>query len=302
MDCSLMSFITMIDTRTGKKRMPSVLLCSIGVFITLTISYLQPISAQNNPRQRVSLLNKKAVGYYQKQKYRLAEKTWLRAIKLARKKSFHNYEYHLLKNMSNIKVRQTDKQPAIRILKRMIRISRKLKNEKELSNSLYRLGVLQADIGKPKASLNTVKKALTLFRKLNDREGIHLSLGAIGRAHTDLMNYSKAILYISLSSKLKGESDDVIGLAINSLNLGAVHLRLGNMQQSLDATHKALRLFIKSGNRSKATTAMANLGYLYSTLRDSQKALVWFQRAQKNAEKEKNKRDLCLVLGLRAKE
>jgi CHAT domain-containing protein/tetratricopeptide (TPR) repeat protein len=128
-------------------------------------------------------------------------------------------------------------------------------------------------------SIQRYYEALELYRKASDREDEAQALINIGEVHLSLGETQMALDKFNEALPIKRAVGDKIGAAQALNNLGMVNRILGEMQKALDSYNEALSLIRAAGDRYGEASMLNNLGVLYRVSGDNRKGLEKYNEA-----------------------
>jgi tetratricopeptide (TPR) repeat protein len=128
-------------------------------------------------------------------------------------------------------------------------------------------------------SIQRYYEALELYRKASDRDDEAQALINIGEVHLSLGETQIALDKFNEALPIKRAVGDRIGAAQALNNLGMVNRILGEMQKAEDSYNEALSLIRAAGDRYGEASMLNNLGVLYRVSGDNRKGLEKYNEA-----------------------
>ena len=246
------------------------------------------ITEKDKKSEAISLINLGGL-YFEQKNYGVAEKNYLKALKIIRKKDLKLKEPGLLKNLGLLKIEEFDFKSALDYLLEALKLTSK-KNKRVLSVLYHSIGYAYGFLEQYKKSMNFLDKALKIRKDLKFSKGITQTLNRIGLNYYYQCDYNNAIKFLKDSLKLRKknkESNRSISSSLN--NIMIVHRVKGEFKQALDAGHKALKIFEDLRLRHESSFVLNNLGLVYYDMSLYTEALQYQLRALKIKEMSNNK-------------
>ncbi|NUN10113.1 MAG: tetratricopeptide repeat protein [Ignavibacteriaceae bacterium] len=170
-------------------------------------------------------------------------------------------------------------------------------NERGISKTLIRLGVLNDYWGNYSRALELYQKALLLAQKNKDYETIAAGYSNIGTIFDYWANYSLAMEYYQKALKLSEKYEYERLTAINYGNIGLIYEYWGNFDLALEYGIKALTINERLGRKNGMAINLGNLGKVYQKQGDYRRSLESFNKAVIIAEEIGNRENLASTLG-----
>jgi two-component system, cell cycle response regulator len=127
---------------------------------------------------------------------------------------------------------------------------------------------------KPEAALSYGEEALCLFAQHPDPESEVRTLNEMAWAYMTLSDYGNAVAFAQKGRALADRIHDRPGRARAVNNLGVIAQRRGDALEAIDHFTESLRAYRELGRDLEVSTALNNLGFVYSTaLADYETAL-----------------------------
>ena len=135
----------------------------------------------------------------------------------------------------------------------------KIKDKKDMSNSLSELGSIHLLLAEPRKAIEYYEQALKISREIGDRRGEGNHLGNLGLAYSDLGEPRKAIQYYEQALKISREIGDRRGEGNRLGKLGIAFYGLSRRQEAIKSMEDAVKIFeqIESPNLISAKKTLA---------------------------------------------
>ena len=157
----------------------------------------------------------------------------------------------------------------------------KIKDKKDMSNSLSELGSIHLLLAEPRKAIEYYEQALKISREIGDRRGEGADLGNLGSAYSHLGEPRKAIQYYEQALKISREIGDRRGEGNRLGNLGLAYSDLGEPRKAIEYYEQALKISREIGDRRGEGNSLGNLGLAYSHLGEPRKAIQYYEQALK---------------------
>jgi predicted ATPase/class 3 adenylate cyclase len=157
--------------------------------------------------------------------------------------------------------RRADFPTARVLLEEDLALYRELGNPDRIAWSLFALGLLHIKQGEYSRASASFEESLALFRKLDNKRGIAASLTPMAAA-LFVSQRDQTMVYPLLAQglSLDREVGDKEGMAVSSLLLGSVALKLGDVATARTRIEEGLFLYKEMGYREGITEALLLLG------------------------------------------
>lgn len=156
----------------------------------------------------------------------------------------------------------------------------------ECVNNLNTIGISHAISGDFKASEKAFLERLDKSRELGDSNSVAGSFSSLGNLYHSDNRYAKSIACYRKAVNIFKKTGSKEGLATAYGNLGNAYKAQGDYQKALDTYFESLRLLEKL-NQSGGTI-LSNIGNIFADMNNIPKAKIYFNKAIKVFEEEKN--------------
>lgn len=163
----------------------------------------------------------------------------------SRVKGYMAGESYALSELGRTYRNKSNYSKAIELHKEALEIATEANNIEFKISSLNYLGVVYRRTSSIRTAMDFNQQALELAEAVkNPSEGIkrsiNVSLNSIGNLYLTLKQYDLAISYFERSMKLEAELNNVLGLAINSQNIGKCQEEMGMLDKALENYNTSL--------------------------------------------------------------
>ncbi len=169
-----------------------------------------------------------------------------------------------------------------------LKISRKIKSDKYLAESLASLGTIYYYTSQYYLSINKNKEAANLFEKIKNYDRLSDVYNNIGLVYTTIENNTYALQYLKKTYKIKKQINDKYNEALSLLNIGVIYINTKQYDSAGFYINKAVPTFeylLKTEDSVKAFRGMAyaynNLGIIYQYSEDYNKTLDYYKKSLK---------------------
>jgi tetratricopeptide (TPR) repeat protein len=160
-----------------------------------------------------------------------------------------------------------------------LNLKEELGDKNKIADSIYSIGVLYSDLGKPDKALEYLQKAKKIYEKQGNKQGFSDSLMVIGIAYKDLKKYNQALENFQKALEMAEEIYDKRGITYALGNIGSVYETLKDYQKALEYYHECLKIEKKIGDKRKMALTFLAIGSCHTQLREYSKALGNLQQA-----------------------
>jgi CHAT domain-containing protein len=172
---------------------------------------------------------------------------------------------------------------AITTLETLLALTQTLKDPTLEAQTLQNLGIAYKATGQYLKAITAHKKAGKLFLQLNDRPALGRLLINLATDYQELGDYTSAIQSDEQAIAILQAANDIEGQAIAHSNLGtlqAIAQRYEQAQTSYQTSLDLIRSIPEAKrDRNREASALINLGNLFTTLNQTNKALDYEQQA-----------------------
>ena len=158
--------------------------------------------------------------------------------------------------------------------------------------SLESLAFLEINSGNVKEGLKIISKAINLIDNADNKIQIASLLNLKGTAHATLEQYDKALDAYYESLRFDVLSGNILGTAVTHNNLGKIHFKSGNMDLAMEHYVKALDVFVRLNDLSRADVVVKNMSLIVQKKTEAaeQKKLKKAKKAKKSKSKKPSKK------------
>jgi tetratricopeptide (TPR) repeat protein len=140
------------------------------------------------------------------------------------------------------------------------------------------MGIARYHLGQNDTAINNYLAALSLFKSTNHLSGQAKVYNNLGNLYKDL-DYGKGLEYFNKALKMAEKLDATDIIAGCLLNTGIIHYRKGRYEDALKSTTKSLDLYKKLNHPIGLTLSYQNLGVLFYSLKQLDKAENYLLKA-----------------------
>jgi signal transduction histidine kinase/Tfp pilus assembly protein PilF len=150
----------------------------------------------------------------------------------------------------------------------LIKLAKKVNNEKLLNASYNQLGITYYFLGNIDQSAELFLKVLRTYEKNNDSLGISRSLNNIGLAYQDDKAYLKSLEYFKQSLDIKLKIKDYPTLWTSYINIGLTYTSLHEYDKALKNYFQGLDAWkqLKAEKNESYADIISEIGILYQTI------------------------------------
>lgn len=171
-----------------------------------------------------------------------------------------------------------DYQQALEIHKKALVIREEINDQKGITHSLSRIGVMHERLGDIETGLKFHRKALKIVKEINYSLGGERPLIHLGADEERQGNFQKALEYYQEAMKVKDDFVDEEGQAFRLMNIGGVLYKINkDKDEHLDYLQKGLAIAKKLDHKIAISFINYRLGMFYSEIGEKEKALEIFQ-------------------------
>ena len=233
----------------------------------------------NYPKGVVTSLNRLGTAYIFNKQFSLAEKEYLKVLRLE-KQSGNKYGIGRANNqLSEIYRNKKDLNKALSYGLDALNIFGQLKQlslEALVSNNV---GLIYQNMGSYEQANRYLLKGLSIREQLKEEKNIAHSYTNLGILYLVMKNYESAKEYFLKSENYFIKIHDDYELSKIYNNLGVVYFETGNNTLSQEYYDKAMKLKIKLGLKDTNSEIYNNLGALYYKKGDDQQAIQKFKKS-----------------------
>lgn len=218
-----------------------------------------------------------------------------------------------VKNLDALALELVDMDPdtAILLAGQALAIAEKLNNNLLVAQSLHIIAGAHIDKGNYPEALALERKALKVLDKTRYKEQLSKSLGNVGIIYKEQGDYSRALEYYFKTLKIAEELKDIAvrkgnvpginsgnkGILIALSNIGVVYKTLGNYDKALEYLFRAQQLAFEFGNKNFTAAILGNIGNVYDRKGDHAKALEYYLKTLREFEALGSRNGIATVMG-----
>ncbi|MEG5052758.1 MULTISPECIES: tetratricopeptide repeat protein [unclassified Microcoleus] len=174
---------------------------------------------------------------------------------------------------------------AIQKYEQALGLLKKLGDRQWEASTLSRIGLIYSLLGEYKQAVDCFNQELLIWQALGDRHWQAVALDNIGKAYQSLGEKQKALDYfnqakltqqqVTLSESDRAAAQRAFDEALQLSQQGTTE----SLRQAIQKNEEALGLWRKIGDRYQESATLNNIGNIYSSLGDKQKALDYYNQA-----------------------
>ncbi len=157
-------------------------------------------------------------------------------------------------------------------IEKLLKIGKKLKEDKINALGYGLLGILYAKKGDFKEALKYFKNEYKIRLKAKDKHNAAIVLGNIGISYYNLSDYQNAMKCLKKHLKVSQELGDRFGEARVYLSLGNYYAEKGDSGKALENYNNSIEMYKEIGFADNIATAWGNIATVYMDLKDYLKA------------------------------
>ncbi|MBC7861667.1 MAG: tetratricopeptide repeat protein [Bacteroidia bacterium] len=228
--------------------------------------------------------------------YAKAMDHYTKAIKIAEEVKDNSEISQQLFNIGIAYADQALYEKALDYYLRSLKLDEEFGDKKGASRKLNAIGNVYADQSNFTKALDYYFRALKLNEETGNKKSTGAILGNLGIIYFDQMDYPKALDYYGRALKIKEELNDKPGICQTTGNIGSVYYSKREFAIALDYYFKALKIAEEIGDKTETGRVIANIGSVYTDQKDYVKAIEFFLKALKIAEETGDKRNQANIL------
>lgn len=169
-----------------------------------------------------------------------------------------------------------DNQKALEYSLKALELSRKIKENVIIGNSLSALGVIYYYTGDYYNSIEYNLNAIKAREEIGDQDKIAASLNNMSLVHMAIGNYEIARNYLLRAYDIRVQLNDHHGKGIVLNNIGEVYAKLGKYDEAYQYYNRALKLYRETADSKLTANALYNLATVYQVHKDTANALKYY--------------------------
>lgn len=184
-----------------------------------------------------------------------------------------------------------DYENALKYYKESLIIAKRLKDPKSIARAYSNLGLVYENLGDIKTALEYKLFSLKIFESFDKTRDVGTVMNNIALFYSGQGDYENALKYYTKSYNWFMQLKDTSGLGLSHANIGAMYAGMADLIK-LNKTHRDSLLNIALSHTLKAlefrrvvnyqggiATSLHNLGRIYNSLGEENKALAYFKEA-----------------------
>jgi|JI10StandDraft_1071094.scaffolds.fasta_scaffold38275_4 tetratricopeptide (TPR) repeat protein len=164
----------------------------------------------------------------------------------------------------------------------------RIKNQSVEAHAYHGLAYLNSIQGENKKAIEFEKKAYTIFNAINKKKKAGSTLNSIGSNYFYLSEYNNALTYYLKALNIAEEIKDNVLIATAYENIGLLYKRLNNNKKAFYYFEKSIEKFQEGHNESQIINVLTNYGNAKDQAGQTKEALKIYNRALLLAIKTKN--------------
>lgn len=164
----------------------------------------------------------------------------------------------------------------------------RIKNQSVEAHAYHGLAYLNSIQGENKKAIEFEKKAYTIFNAINKKKKAASTLNSIGSNYFYLSEYKNALTYYLKALKIAEKIKDNVLIATAYDNIGLLYKRLNNNKRAFYYFEKSIEKYQEGHNESQIINVLTNYGNAKDQAGQSKEALKIYNRALLLAIKTKN--------------
>jgi serine phosphatase RsbU (regulator of sigma subunit)/TPR repeat protein len=256
----------------------------------------------------VLLLN---IGRMEKQfgNYSNAIKYYMNALKILESRNDSLGMPMVFQDLCDLYVIREEYNTALEYLKKSLKIYQLYNSKRDVANTYNNLGIIYGEMANENRILckcdddkgmydlasNHFMEGLKSWQELQDKPGIGNSLSGLGSIAQNRKDYKKALEYFNESLIINEEKGDIVGIVSGLINVGSVHLELGNFVLARTHLERAMSLAKECKSVELQRMSAASLWKAYRAVGDLQASLdtyVMYIEMRDSINSEENQKEL----------
>ncbi|MDX1653535.1 MAG: tetratricopeptide repeat protein [Brumimicrobium sp.] len=229
------------------------------------------------PLGQVKALNRTGNFYFGMNEMDTAEENYLQGLKLANKIKDSSEIVKIRANLGLVETRRGNYANALEIQLKVVDYYRRNETEK-LAGKLVDLGIIYYYLGDQEKLISTLKEGLRIAKEQGDQKIVFTATNNLGIFLSKLGRFKEAEEYFRKTLALAKEQNDLWLQLQAMINIADV---IEEPNRALSETKKALILAEQLKALEPKADLLTNMGMLYTTLNQFQKATPYFRQAYK---------------------
>lgn len=226
-----------------------------------------------------------------KQNYSEAASLHIKAYKLAVKNGSDTIHRIICANNAAVASRYNgDYDVAVKYYLEALRLAEKIQNLRSIEIAYNGLGIsFMHQPNREKLALSYLEKALEIAIKSKNKRGQAMQLLSISGYYSKIGDYKRARKELARLLELNELLNDQHGIAMTYQQIGEVFEAEKRNIEAADYFIRALKVFIKMGNKLQQANTHYKLGWIYYNQSNTNKSLIQFEESEKLARELDNK-------------
>lgn len=220
----------------------------------------------------------------------------LKALDLAQKNGFRDYEVEALHNIGVTHEAQGNYEQALEFELRALNFRKEIGDESKTANTLNNIGIIYDEQGNYTRALEYYHEARKIYESLKDEKRIAMVLVNMAIVLKAQGEYIKVIDYYREALAIYQHLNNKFGVAVCHANLGSVFYYLPNYDCALHYSLLATQEFEAQNIQQFLSSSLCNAGMAYDKLGQKEKAKSYLLRAKKMNEQYDNKKELAFSM------
>ncbi len=172
----------------------------------------------------------------------------------------------------------------------------KEKDQIRAASTIYSMGVLEVYTGDYAQANEKFFKTLKIYEFLDDKKLMSNCFAAIGNVYGRQGNNNKELEFHLKSLKLRAEMKDNYGISASYINIGNAYGRRQQFDTALSYYFKGLKIAEEMKNQKWILNSLGNIGSVYALQGKHKEALKYLSKGLFMAENIGDKKSLCTFL------
>jgi len=214
-----------------------------------------------------------------------------KAIKIAKKYGYQDYELKCIRQLSNAYWRSNDLQNFYILSEEALTIAEKINHKREQGLCLNNIGLYYWKTSNYEKALDSYEKSLDISRLLNNEKSESNCLNNIGLIYSNLGIYEKSLSYLLKAYEIDKQFASDINISIDLNNIGNIYWYKGllseqekDLQLALSYYENALEIAIINDFDVIIVKVLNNIGSIHNYMGNYYNALKFFRQANVKAE------------------
>lgn len=189
----------------------------------------------------------------------------------------------LVNNLNDLafEYRSFNKEKAIALLDRSVRLSRKLNFLPGLALAYNHIGIIFKNERQFDSAIHYHRLALGLRTKLHDTRGMASSYNNIGLTYDTRQDYTNAMNWYIRSLRQREQNNDTPGAAAAYINISQIYAKKRDFRKAVEYASRSLDLRARIGDSFEVARNASTLGFMWYEQNQFDKALALYKRSMK---------------------